>query len=60
VTDHPDEDAKAAARCLEEFGELLHLVSPVDCVSSRGDEMRIGKKCCTGHGRIVSGRPEGG
>lgn len=36
VTDHLGEYAKAAACCLEEFGELLLMVSPVDCVSSRG------------------------
>jgi hypothetical protein len=36
VTDHLGEDAKPAAGCFEEFSKLLHVISPVDCVSSQG------------------------
>jgi len=34
VTDYLREYVKAAPCGLEKFGELLHMVSPVDCVSS--------------------------
>lgn len=50
VADHLSEVANPATGCGEEFGKLLHGVLLL-IAFRRGGEMRIGKECCTGHGR---------